>query len=99
MTTRIGSIALAAMSGVLAQPTAQSDNTEPARDTAYRRDANPALSGQWKYENGVYSCDGYFTRSPAQAHCAAQPPDDWLAFEYQGNTYYIHRLSGGSSEQ
>jgi hypothetical protein len=52
-----------------------------------------APSGDWVYEDGVRLCDGYFTRNPGEGHCAQQPPGDWRAFEFDGETYYIQQLT------
>ena len=87
MNTRIASTALLTAISVCAQSIAYSDTSELMAPDA------SAYSGQWTYERGMFVCKGYLTRNPAEAHCEAQPPSDWQSFEYEGKTYYVHRLS------
>ena len=89
MSKRTGRIAFMIVLGAIAQSVARSDTAEfsPPESVAVG-------SGQWRYESGVWVCDGYLTRNPAESHCASRPPSEWQSFEYEGKTYYMHRLSG-----
>jgi hypothetical protein len=58
--------------------------------------AQPQLrSGKWVEQDGALVCDGYLTRSADQDYCSALPPEDWVPFTFEGQTYYVQPL--GSS--
>jgi len=51
------------------------------------------LSGEWRSQGGVRSCDGYLTRHSDQDYCEAEVPGDWRPFEFEGKTHYTQPLS------
>ncbi len=69
----------------------------------FRADRLPALedyladeelpSGEWREENGARVCDGYLTRFADQDFCAAEVPEDWVPFEFDGQQFYLQPLS------
>jgi hypothetical protein len=56
--------------------------------------ADSRYSGHWAMRDGVRICDGYLTRRRDQDFCEAEVPNDWVAFEFGGQTYYAAPLSG-----
>ena len=55
----------------------------------------PDLSaGRWENKDGAMICHGYLTRFKSEDFCAAEVPDDWIPFTFDGQTYYIQPLSG-----
>ena len=44
--------------------------------------------------NSWLFCDGNLTSLYDEGFCADEVPDQWIAFEYQGETYYIQPLAG-----
>ena len=44
-------------------------------------------------------CAGYLTRFDNEDYCASKVPDDWVPFEYNGETYYVQPLSRNSEKQ
>lgn len=64
--------------------------TIPEPDT---EPGNPTFSGEWTNRDGVWDCDGYMTRFENDVHCAATVPDDWIPFEFEGETFYVAPLS------
>ena len=51
------------------------------------------LSGTWVFRDGSLYCDGYLTRDSGEDYCAADIPDDWEAFEFDGETYFRQPLT------
>ena len=49
--------------------------------------------GNWREENGVRICDGYMTRFKDEDYCASQIPEDWVPFQFDGETFYIQPLA------
>jgi hypothetical protein len=49
--------------------------------------------GRWRYERGARICDGYLTSDATEEFCAASPPASWREFEFQGETFFAHRLA------
>ena len=49
-------------------------------------------SGQWVERDGQIVCDGYLTRVDDQDYCAAEVPDDWRPFTFDGELYYVQPL-------
>lgn len=49
--------------------------------------------GQWVERNGALVCEGYMTRFADENYCAAEPPSEWRAFEFDGQTWYMQPLS------
>lgn len=49
--------------------------------------------GEWRDENGARVCDGYMTRFADQDYCAAEVPEDWVLFEFNGEDLYIQPLT------
>jgi hypothetical protein len=54
---------------------------------------NDLPSGNWLNENGARVCDGYMTRFADQEYCAAEIPEDWVPFTFDGQEYYIQPLA------
>lgn len=54
--------------------------------------AQSSPSGQWVERDGQIVCDGYLTRIDDQDYCAAEVPDDWRPFTFDGELYYIQPL-------
>jgi len=52
-------------------------------------------SGEWIEENGNKICDGYLTRKADEQYCSKEIPNDWLSFEFDGETYYVAPLENG----
>ena len=50
-------------------------------------------SGNWLEKDGVLECDGFLIRTESDDFCAAEVPDDWREFEFNGETYYAVPLS------
>ena len=42
------------------------------------------------------SCEGYLTRNESNGFCEDLFPEDWEAFQFNGDTYYFVPLSMGS---
>ena len=53
----------------------------------------PTFSGEWTKRDGAWECDGYLTRLENEVHCAPSVPDDWIPFEFEGETFYVAPLS------
>ena len=51
------------------------------------------FSGKWIEGDGARICDGYLTRWSNEEFCAADIPDDWTPFEFNGQTYYRQLLA------
>jgi len=51
------------------------------------------IPGAWRVENGAKICDGYMTRIEDEDYCAAEIPRDWIAREFDGETYYVQPLA------
>ena len=56
-------------------------------------------SGEWRYLNGEMICDGYLTRREDKEFCEPNVPDDWRAFRYDGEIYYVQPLSASIVER
>lgn len=50
-------------------------------------------SGKWLTENGASVCDGYLTQVEDEEYCAAEIPDGWRPFTFNGKTYYMQPLT------
>ncbi|HNP64391.1 MAG TPA: hypothetical protein PKH39_10700 [Woeseiaceae bacterium] len=57
-------------------------------------DAEQLNMGQWEEKDGSRICHGYLTRIESEDFCAAEVPDDWTPFTYDGKTYYVQPLAG-----
>lgn len=51
------------------------------------------LPGIWSEGYGAVICEGYVTNRQDQEYCADSAPDDWVPFEFNGSTYYVHPLA------
>ena len=54
---------------------------------------SPSYSGEWIERDGTRICDGYLARREDQDFCVVEIPDDWIPFEFGGNTYYSQPLT------
>ena len=55
--------------------------------------SNTTYSGKWLEQNGARVCDGFLTRRADEDFCMARVPDDWVAFKYDEQIYYVQPLS------
>jgi len=54
----------------------------------FRSELNASL------HKGVYlSCEGYLAQYENEDYCVTRVPDDWVPFEFNGQTYYRQPLS------
>jgi hypothetical protein len=56
-------------------------------------------SGEWRVQDGMRVCDGYIVRDADQDYCAAEVPEDWVPFTFDGQEYYIQPLKDPDHEQ
>ena len=56
-------------------------------------------SGDWVEEDGLVTCDGYLTRRDDEDYCAAEVPDEWVPFEYDGEIYFLQPLTGNAGRE
>jgi hypothetical protein len=54
------------------------------------------LTGEWVEKDGSRICDGYMTRVENEDYCESDVPEDWIPFEFEGQTYYVQPLADGS---
>ena len=50
-------------------------------------------SGEWREFGMGRFCDGYLTHAYDQEFCEADPPDEWDSFAFDGETYFVQRLT------
>lgn len=74
-----------------ALPEGYSLNFLPEADEYVSETGLPA--GEWRNESGMLICDGYMTRFADQDYCAAEVPEDWTEFEFDGRKYYVQPLA------
>ena len=54
------------------------------------------VTGEWVEKDGSRICDGYMTRVESEDYCVSEVPEDWIPFEFEGQTYYVQPLADGS---
>ena len=56
------------------------------------------LPEQLASAGSLFECDGYLTANPTDNFCSSTVPEDWEAFEFNGETFYKVPLKGVESE-
>ena len=96
MFRKVAVMSTCSLTGVLALAACESpNNTVELEDRVLRHLESldqRQYSGTWTYSEGSRYCDGYLTRKSSDDYCVADPPSDWEAFEFDGNTYYRQPL-------
>jgi hypothetical protein len=95
-----------ALSAVLAEEQTDESDTEPKQEYEQLTPEKKAeiygdltnenrtkRSGRWLKEDGASVCDGYLTQVEGEDYCAAEIPDDWQPFTFNGKTYYMQPLT------
>ena len=59
-------------------------------------DRNSPLTGEWVEKDGSRFCNGYMTRAEGEAFCVSEIPEDWVPFEFEGQTYFVQPLADGT---
>ena len=57
---------------------------------------NSPLTGEWVEKDGSRFCNGYMTRVEGEDFCVSEIPEDWVPFEFDGQTYFVQPLADGS---
>lgn len=57
---------------------------------------NSPLTGEWVEKDGSRFCNGYMTRVDSEDFCVSEIPEDWVPFEFEGQTYFVQPLADGS---
>ena len=66
------------------------EGSEAIEEHLRKYDLSP---GTWRQEGDARICDGYMTRFSDVDYCAAQVPDDWEPFEFDGTIYFVQPLA------
>jgi len=109
MNTRIAVLFSSFAALASCQTDVSSDATEPDSDATplfVSPDPPPTVQeylkehelspGNWREADGSRICEGYMTRFEDEDYCASQIPEDWIPFQFDGETYYSQPLTDQS---
>lgn len=66
---------------------------DSAKAECFAAAGQPRKPGEWVEKDGVLECEGYMTRRADQDYCAAEIPEDWVPFTFDGKEYYVQPLA------